>query len=127
MLHLGKDQFIFERASIDELFIDITKRCYEFDIPAWGAHDDNSVAAVHETTLYGNLTYDMVSMDEEDKALIRGCEIARGIRRTVFNDLGFTMSAGIGQAKTFAKLAASFGKPNGQAVIFPQALTKVGA
>lgn len=113
-----------ERASIDELFIDITKRCYQYDIPAWETKE-NSIAAVQETILYGDLTYDLIHMDDEEKALIRGCEIARGIRKTVFHELGFTMSAGIGQAKTFAKLAASYGKPNGQAVIFPQALNKV--
>ena len=65
---------------------------------------------------------DNLNNDITNKALQRGCVIARGIRRAVYNKLGFTLSAGISTSKLVAKLGASYGKPNGQAVVFPQAI-----
>ena len=51
--------------------------------------------------------------------LQRGCWIARSIRDAVLNKLGFTLSAGISINKTVAKLSTTYGKPDGQAVTFP--------
>jgi DNA polymerase eta len=52
-------------------------------------------------------------------ALQVGCRIAYGIRKAIKEELGFTLSAGVSINKTLAKLAASYGKPNGQAVCYP--------
>lgn len=60
--------------------------------------------------------------DDEIKALDVGTFLARSIRETIRERLGFTLSAGIGCNKTIAKLAASYGKPNGQAVVYPHAV-----
>lgn len=60
-----------------------------------------------------------------EKALVLGCHIARTVRKAVFEELRFTLSAGISTSKLVAKLGATYGKPNGQAVIFPGAITKV--
>lgn len=60
-----------------------------------------------------------------EKALVLGCHVARTVRRAVFDELRFTLSAGISNSKLVAKLGATYGKPNGQAVIFPGAITKV--
>lgn len=60
-----------------------------------------------------------------ETALVLGCHIARTVRKAVFDELGFTLSAGISTSKLVAKLGATYGKPNGQAVIFPGAITKV--
>ena len=57
--------------------------------------------------------------DEEALLYWKGAMIAQGIRNYVYRKLGFTLSAGIGINKTLAKLAASYGKPNGQAVALP--------
>eukprot|EP00536_Pseudo-nitzschia_multiseries_P012625 jgi/Psemu1/326909/estExt_fgenesh1_pg.C_4920008 len=57
---------------------------------------------------------------EIELALNRACEVSRWIRNDIWNVLGFTMSAGISTNKTMAKLAASYGKPNGQAVLYPR-------
>lgn len=56
------------------------------------------------------------SIDSEfdDIALQLGCHIAWTARRAVFEKLGFTLSAGISTNKLVSKLAASYGKPNGQ-------------
>lgn len=56
--------------------------------------------------------------DKEYNALWRGAVIARGLRKAVFEELGFTLSAGISTSKLVSKLSASLGKPNGQAIIF---------
>mmetsp|Transcript_10758 Transcript_10758/g.22757 ORF Transcript_10758/g.22757 Transcript_10758/m.22757 type:complete len:801 (-) Transcript_10758:2060-4462(-) len=53
-------------------------------------------------------------------ALNRAREVSHWIRKDVWKILGFTMSAGISTNKTMAKLAASYGKPNGQAVLYPK-------
>ena len=63
--------------------------------------------------------------DDAATALRIGCHIAHTIRRIVFQTLGFTLSSGISTSKLVAKLAASYGKPNGQAVIYPEAIPYV--
>jgi len=60
-----------------------------------------------------------------DKALWRGCAIALALRQEVYSQLGFTLSAGVSVTKSIAKLGAGYGKPNGQAVIFPSSIEKV--
>jgi nucleotidyltransferase/DNA polymerase involved in DNA repair len=64
--------------------------------------------------------------DEEevmaDIRLARGCRIADQIRTRVREELNFTLTAGISINKTIAKLAATYGKPNGQAVCFPRSI-----
>lgn len=63
--------------------------------------------------------------DADQRALWRGCVIARGLRQAVFECLGFTLSAGISTSKLVAKLGGSLGKPDGQAVVFPEAIPHV--
>jgi nucleotidyltransferase/DNA polymerase involved in DNA repair len=57
-----------------------------------------------------------------DIRLARGCRIADQIRTRVREELNFTLTAGISINKTIAKLAATYGKPNGQAVCFPRSI-----
>ena len=132
--HVGREKFILERASIDELFIDVTDHCYDFEADAWSVSDvaESSSSCVsiwnqtkQETVICkgenGNLDED----DPETRALWRGCVVAKGMRKAVFDKLGFTLSAGISFNKLVAKLGASYGKPNGQAVIFPSLISHV--
>ncbi|KAL7564349.1 hypothetical protein ACA910_001505 [Epithemia clementina (nom. ined.)] len=58
--------------------------------------------------------------DDADVLLWRGAAIAWAIRQHVYDTLGFTLTAGIGTNKTLAKLTASYGKPNGQAMTLPR-------
>ena len=142
---IGKKNYILERASIDELFIDVSSFCNN---PESVSNDDNEEYAVndvprsiemqfrstcvedatqslketvicHENTLH---PYEEIKVE---KALVMGCHIARTVRRAVFQELRFTLSAGISTSKLVAKLGATYGKPNGQAVIFPGAIMKV--
>lgn len=123
---VGKGNFILEKASIDELFLDVTKHCYDNDAPAWKFEDANETRIIEEITQKETFIYnhefssihERLRSDEEYKALWRGAVIARGLRKAVFEELGFTLSAGISTSKLVSKLSASLGKPNGQAITF---------
>jgi DNA polymerase eta len=143
--HLGKKNYILERASIDELFIDVTAFCNNLDTTIAsdpdGENDDkegnqstemqfrstcqtDALQSLKETTICdeSNLNPDEI---RNEQALVMGCHIARTVRRRIFDELKFTLSAGISTSKLVAKLGASYGKPNNQAVIFPGAIAKV--
>ncbi|CAJ1958840.1 unnamed protein product [Cylindrotheca closterium] len=140
--HLGgKDHFVLERASIDEFYLDITKYCYNNDgsdinneghVQTSSTTDDSSKASTSTgkgkgipnqkpTVVVGDSS--IHNEDDEQSplkiALHRACQVSQQIRTDVWNHLGFTMSAGIATNKMMAKLAAGYGKPNGQAVLHP--------
>ena len=142
--------FVLERASIDELFLDVTSICYHPSRPAWrsvggdpsgaeenggsgGGVPETDPAGVSDPAMSGTVVCGsealLLSSDEssheETRALQRGCAIAYGIRKAVRDKLGFTLSAGVSFNKMMAKLGASYGKPNGQAVIYPVAVPQV--
>ena len=132
-----------ERASIDELFIDVTDHCHNESKPVWerlslqGKNDESSSSfwtvsdllvqeVMKETVICAQKSVELNQLkDKNFRALRRGCVIARGLRKVVFDTLGFTLSAGISSTKNVAKLAASYGKPDGQAVIFQSAIPEV--
>ena len=111
---------MFERASVDELFLDVTEFCHG----GWGRTEDGigGGTEITDTVICHRERIDPTLDDADFRALRRGCDVARGIRRAVFDTLGFTLSAGVSTSKTVAKLAASYGKPNGQAVVLPEAI-----
>ena len=114
-----KDFFVLERASIDEFYLDITKYCYDMDD---NDNDNDEKIMTHKTVVVGenNNKNDFHSkQDAIHNALQRACQVSHFIREDVWNTLGFTMSAGISTNKMMAKLAASYGKPSGQAVLHP--------
>ena len=90
------------------------------------ANDSNTAEGMRETM---NTTVVVGEPKDDDpdvhKALERGCLVAHNVRKAVFDALGFTLSAGCSTSKLVAKLGASYGKPNGQAVIFPSAIPHV--
>ncbi|KAL3941889.1 MAG: hypothetical protein SGBAC_003814, partial [Bacillariaceae sp.] len=133
--HLGKENFILERASIDEFYLDITKYCYSNDnneytgIKGSTIPNQKPTAIVGDSSNHSNSNSNSNSNSSEDYndeqssplnvALQKACQVSQQIRTDVWNNLGFTMSAGISTNKMMAKLAASFGKPNGQALLVP--------
>jgi DNA polymerase eta len=123
-----KKGFVLEKASIDEFYLDITEYCYGKDCMAVGDDDthqnndgvEKTIVIGKEQTELGDLQDSADPAKDVEAALQMACQVSSWIRNDVWNNLGFTMSAGISTNKTMAKLAASFGKPNGQAVLFPQ-------
>jgi len=152
--NLGRKNYILERASIDELFIDVTAFCYQSAEVAEDDDEDgkdklkndasanNKISSNNDTakkfratcdeaaieSLKDTVIYNESSLDPRDKndqignAIKLGCLIALTARRAVLNKLGFTLSAGISTNKLVSKLGATYGKPNGQAVVFPGAI-----
>ena len=43
--------------------------------------------------------------------------IAAEVRKAIYDELGYTASAGISHNKTVAKIACTYNKPNGQTVV----------
>lgn len=113
----GKEHFILERASIDEFYLDITEFCYKTCELTIGEMDHRTVVVED-----GGENFKAESLkdgsDLKRLALQRACQVSHWIRQDVFETLGFTMSAGICVNKMMAKLAATYGKPNGQAVLY---------
>lgn len=107
---LAKYNVKFERASIDEAYIDVT------------AEVDRRVrAAVGETrerpegTVVVGERLDL--QNEVDARLAYGADIAAEVRARVFADCGYTVSAGICVNKLLAKFASAQNKPNQQTIV----------
>jgi DNA polymerase eta len=125
--------FILEKASIDEFYLDLTDYCYgdsegksEDDADKDSGFQKTKVVGGQEHEL-GETILDMDNADDVEVALLRACQTSAWIRRDIWEKLGFTMSAGISTNKMMAKLTASFGKPNGQAVLYPKNFSKLMA
>jgi DNA polymerase eta len=116
-------QFILERASIDELFIDITNYCWDDNITR-NVEEEHAFQCVVKKTVFVEYT-SQIDNPSVVKALQRGAWVASMIRTAVLNQLGFTLSAGISTSKLTAKLCASYGKPNGQALLVPSSIPAI--
>jgi len=144
---LGRGGYVLERASIDELFIDVTPFCYgngadlkvgegpdrasptkekeRAEIAAFrSAFERDPYKAMEETNVCHSQDAD-TNEKEVGRALRLGCHISLAVRQAVFQELSFTLSAGISTSKLVSKLASSHGKPAGQAVVFPGAIVKL--
>jgi len=123
--------FVLERASIDEFYLDLTDYCYQKnrakDFQGKEANQNDNVDDPwkEKTVVAGRKGPKKCSISDFDTndpleiALNRASQVSYWIRQDIWKILGFTMSAGISTNKTMAKLAASYGKPNGQAVLYP--------
>ena len=117
------EEFILERASIDELFIDVTKFCWDDSITR-NIEEEHDIQCVVKKTVFVEYTSHKDNPSIV-KALQRGAWVASTIRTAVLDQLGFTLSAGVSTSKLTAKLCASYGKPNGQALLVPSSIPAV--
>lgn len=102
---LGKEGYVLERASIDELFIDVTPFCYggegpdasptkdtRAEIAAFRAEfEGDPYKAIEETNVCHSQDVD-TNEKEVGRALRLGCHISLAVRQAVFRELGFTLS-----------------------------------
>ena len=127
---------VLERASIDEFFLDVTQAVHADSwwearaecrtLPSGTSNVGHNLLSNDRggtTSSEANAVPDGLSSADHDSNetsayLIRGAWLAYWIRQHIHTKLGFTLSAGISINKTIAKLSASYGKPNGQAVTF---------
>ena len=98
-----------ERASIDEAYIDVSAAVDRRMRVQAGAKEFPA-----ETMVVGD-KLDLSS--ESDMRLAHGADIAREIRRKVFQSCNYTMSAGISMNKLLAKFASAKNKPNKQTIV----------
>lgn len=100
----------FERASIDEAYIDVTTEV-----------DRRVRAGVGETRAWPEGTVvvgeQLDLQNEVDARLAYGADIAAKVRKRVFADCGYTVSAGICVNKLLAKFASAKNKPNQQTIV----------
>ena len=74
------------------------------------------------TSLIEPLSLDEAYLDVTDSLHCHGSAtlMAQEIRRTIFNELNLTASAGVAPVKFLAKIASDLNKPDGQYVITPE-------
>jgi len=108
----GKNKYIYERASIDEMFVDITDFCYDIEnIMKIGA----LLPVANFKVIHGDcLTDSDDSMGKQYRVAAYHCDKLRSL---IKEKLGFSISIGVAHNKMIAKLAASKSKPFGLSVL----------
>lgn len=127
---------LVQKASIDEAYCDIT---LEVDNILKKKQSENKFLSIQELiedkNAWNGKVLPLLSEDENleiieaktigDIKLLIGSSIIQNIRNQIFEELGFTCSAGISHNKTFAKLTTSYNKPNGQTIVREGAIKKL--
>lgn len=124
-----------EKASIDEVFIDLSplvfgillQRYPEVRPESAGENRDSLLPCPPTSALEWNPDDSLVDLDEnetetddpdwDDFAMLIGSEIIRSVRAAVWDQLHYTCSAGIARNKMMAKLGSGRNKPNKQTVV----------
>lgn len=128
-------QASLEKASIDEVFIDLSplvfgvllQRYPELRAGSLGEDRGAPLPCLPTTALEWNAENCLVDLDEneaetddldwDDFAMLIGSEIIRSVRAAVWDQLSYTCSAGVARNKMMAKLGSSCNKPNKQTVV----------
>lgn len=108
----------FERASIDEAYIDVTA---EVDQRVRKA--GNELRPLPDNTMVVGERLDM--RDECDVRLAYGADIATEVRKKVLAAFSYTVSAGISTNKLLSKFASAENKPNMQTIVPLRAVSKL--
>ena len=106
---------IYERAGIDEAYIDVTREVYL----RLREDGNNYVPDISQwLTGFGTVLRNSAADDTHNiKHFYLAAEVAHEIRQAVFQELKYRLSAGIASTKPLAKYASSKYKPNQQAVL----------
>lgn len=131
-----------EKASVDEVFIDLSSLVYavlyqrypELRRAPTAVDKTTSLPTPPTTALEWCPEDGLVDLDEEeteeddpdwdDIAMLIGAEITRSIRAAVWDKLSYTCSAGIARNKMMSKLGSAQNKPNKQTIIRNRAIQK---
>ncbi|KAE8349961.1 hypothetical protein BDV28DRAFT_50370 [Aspergillus coremiiformis] len=129
-----------EKASVDEVFIDLSPLVYGVLLQRYPelrneSDGDDRIAPLPRpptTALEWNQGDCLVDLDEketevddpdwDDIAMLIGSEIVRSVRTAVWDSLSYTCSAGIARNKMMAKLGSSSNKPNKQTIVRNRAI-----
>ncbi|KAL2917522.1 N-acetyltransferase eso1 [Polyrhizophydium stewartii] len=125
----GGSSGTFQRASIDEAYLDITDQVnseiLSHDWPAGPRSGHGAESGTAEPLVRWEDdpdTMQAVATAAEtrgwaDLQLFVGAQVCKRIRRRLFDELGYTCSAGIAHNKMLAKLVSATHKPNKQTVL----------
>ncbi|KAI0174096.1 impB/mucB/samB family protein [Pestalotiopsis sp. NC0098] len=131
---LPPDMQKVEKASIDEVFIDLSAQVHSILLERFPElnnpppYDDPSeklpLPPVTALDWQANALVDLDDVEAEaddpdwdDVAILIGSELVRDIRAEIRRELGYTCSAGIASNKMLSKLGSGHKKPNQQTVI----------
>ncbi|KAH8171535.1 impB/mucB/samB family protein [Sarocladium implicatum] len=135
---LPADKQRVEKASIDEVFLDLSAHVHSLLIERFPElsnpppYDDPSeklplpsIAALDwQADALVDLDEDQEALDPDwdDVAILLGSEIVRQVRAKVLDQLHYTCSGGVAQNKLVSKLGSGFKKPNRQTVVRSRAV-----
>ncbi|KAK0655220.1 hypothetical protein B0T16DRAFT_318256 [Cercophora newfieldiana] len=141
--HLPPSLQKVEKASIDEVFMDLSAQCHSillerypelanpppYDDPTEQLPMPSSVSALDWQAdtlvdLDDEHASELTDPDWDDVAILIGSEIVRDVRAAVKNELRYTCSAGIARNKLLSKLGSAYKKPNQQTVVRGRAIGK---
>lgn len=122
-----------EKASIDEVFLDLSAQIHSillerypelaiapYDDPTENLPLPPSTALNWDADALIDVDAGQTEDDDpdwDDVVMNVGSEIVRGVRKTIFERLKYTCSAGIARNKMMAKLGAAYKKPNQQTIV----------
>ncbi|PKX97164.1 DNA-directed DNA polymerase eta [Aspergillus novofumigatus IBT 16806] len=112
-----------EKASIDEVFIDLSPLVYALLLQRYpelriGPQGDERNCLID---LDENET-EVDDPDWDDIAMLIGSEIVRSVRTAVWDKLSYTCSGGVARNKMMAKLGSGCNKPNKQTIVRNRAI-----
>ncbi|KAK7221554.1 hypothetical protein V2G26_009557 [Clonostachys chloroleuca] len=135
---LPPDQRRVEKASIDEVFMDLSAQVHSIllerflELSGPPPYDDPTEKLPMPPTSALDWGEDaLVGLDEDEEAIdpdwddvviLIGSEIIRGVRARVWEELGYTCSGGVACNKLLSKLGSAFKKPNRQTVVRGRAI-----
>lgn len=129
-----------EKASIDEVFIDLSPLVYcvllrrypELRPNIQGERKDDELPHPPTTALMWDPEDCLIDLDNhereeddpdwDDTVMLIGAEIVRSVRKAVWDKLQYTCSAGLARNKMLAKLGSACNKPNKQTVVRNRAI-----
>lgn len=129
---------VCERASIDEAYLDVTEAAYEMrrtwtveNVKDEGMRSTNVVGLVEgaqeEMKKEAKRWWERVEdiWTESEIMLACGAAVVAKLRQDVFEELGFTCSAGISTNKLLSKLVSGMYKPNQQTLVIDSGVSLI--
>ncbi|KAI5300355.1 hypothetical protein KEM56_002517 [Ascosphaera pollenicola] len=125
----------FEKASVDETFIDLSYLVYATLLERYSVLQETNkkrdpaekLPKSPQSTLKWGVDSHLVDLDDEqaededhdwdDIAISIGGEIVKSVRQAVWKNLSYTCSGGIGRNKMIAKLGSACNKPDKQTIV----------
>ncbi|KAL4430354.1 hypothetical protein ABPG77_002160 [Micractinium sp. CCAP 211/92] len=121
LLHRLAPAAVIEKASIDEVYMDVTAMVDKELQDRNRGHVSSDAFSWGSVVVGGPLD----PSSEVERRLAEGARIACRLRGKMLEELGFTSSAGISTNKLLSKIGSAMNKPNQQTIIPPRSVALV--